>query len=343
MQETISEHNTLINAFVDDRVSKKLPVFYNPVMKLNRDLSIILLNSLPDTDMQIALPLAASGVRGIRFLKELKKSKIRNISFNDHSESAIRLISENLKLNHIEEENVNLSCDDANLFLLNSNGFDYIDIDPFGNPNKFLDSAVNRLSRNGILAVTATDTSSLAGSFQKTCLRHYWALPQRNALKHETGLRILIRKVQLIAAQYDRALTPIFSYAKDHYMRVIFRCKKSRTATDNLIKNYGMLADAGPLWLGQLWDNKLTKKMLKLDPENQFLKTITEEAQIQTAGFMDIHDLAKKHKIGNVKKSDLILEAIRNKGFNSSPTHFSKTGIRTDIPEKQFVRLIEQK
>ncbi|MCU0373510.1 MAG: ATP-binding protein, partial [Ignavibacteria bacterium] len=42
-------------------------------------------------------------------------------------------------------------------------GFDYIDIDPFGSPCPFLDAAIKRLSRGGILAVTATDTSALAG------------------------------------------------------------------------------------------------------------------------------------------------------------------------------------
>ena len=45
------------------------------------------------------------------------------------------------------------------LAILHSKGFDYIDLDPFGSPNIFLDSAVKRLGRNGILAVTATDTA----------------------------------------------------------------------------------------------------------------------------------------------------------------------------------------
>ena len=59
----------------EKKVSKKLPVFYNPAMKLNRDISILLLNSIKNKGMQIALPLSGTGIRGVRFLKELKKGK----------------------------------------------------------------------------------------------------------------------------------------------------------------------------------------------------------------------------------------------------------------------------
>lgn len=57
MYEEITEG--LANLYVpkQKKISRKLPVFYNPVMKLNRDISILLLNSLPDKKLQIALPL----------------------------------------------------------------------------------------------------------------------------------------------------------------------------------------------------------------------------------------------------------------------------------------------
>ena len=43
---------------------------------------------------------------------------------------------------------------------------------------------------------------------------------------HEIGLRILIRRVQLAGSVYDKALIPILSYSKEHYMRVFFKCEK---------------------------------------------------------------------------------------------------------------------
>ena len=68
-------------------------------------------------------------------------------------------------------------------------------------------------------------------------------------MMHETGLRILIRKVQLIGMQYEKALFPIFSYLKDHYFRVFFRCIKGKKICDEIAEKHGMLNDAGPLWL----------------------------------------------------------------------------------------------
>ena len=236
----IFEQSTKLEISEKSKISKELEVFYNPVMKLNRDVSVLLLNSVPDKNMQIALPLAGSGIRGIRFLKELKKNKIKNISFNDYS--SLAHIKKNLELNKLaKDKRIKLFDKDANLFMLESFGFDYIDIDPFGTPNPFLDNSLVRLSRGGILAVTATDTSALSGSHPTACLRKYWAKPMRNELMHEVGIRILIRKVQLIGAQNDKALTPIFSFSKDHYFRLFFRCEKGKQKLEKLFKEHKYL------------------------------------------------------------------------------------------------------
>ena len=216
MKEIIKEGAAIIRISKIGKISKEMGVFYNPVMSLNRDVSVLLLDSIDKNNLQIADPLAASGVRSIRFLKELGKDKIKNISINDMSNDAIKSIKDNLALNKIQYRNnkkISIINEDANLFLLNSAGFDYIDIDPFGTPNPYLDSACRRLARNGILAVTATDTSALCGTYPGACIRKYWAIPRKDCMMHETGLRILIRKAQLVAAQYDKALNPIFSYS----------------------------------------------------------------------------------------------------------------------------------
>ena len=126
-----------------------LDVFYNPIMKLNRDVSLELLNVLPNKNMQIALPLAASGVRGIRFLTELKKNKIKTVYFNDNMKNFEKKLIKNLKINKIKSK-YEISNKDANIFLLEGKGYDYIDIDPSGNPSPFLSSAILRLARNGI-------------------------------------------------------------------------------------------------------------------------------------------------------------------------------------------------
>jgi len=315
------------------KISKKLPVFYNPLMALNRSISVLVLKNIPNKNMQIGLPLAGTGIRGIRLLKELPKNKIKFIYFNDHSKNAVNLIKKNLALNKIKSR-FKLFNHDANLFILENKGFDYLDIDPFGTPNPFLDSAVKALSRNSILAVTATDTAPLAGTYPAACKRKYWASPLLDSNKHETGLRILIRKIQLIAAQYEKALTPILSYYHEHYFRVFFRCEKGKTKVDKIINQHGMFNNAGPLWLGKLWDCKLVNKIAK-QTELKIIKTISKECKINIVGFIDIHKFCKKHKL-KIPKTETLLKKIK-----AAQTHFSPTGIRTKITENKLKKIIQ--
>ncbi|NOZ81489.1 MAG: tRNA (guanine(10)-N(2))-dimethyltransferase [DPANN group archaeon] len=301
--QEIKEGKAVIHVPRETKISAKLPVFYNPVMAQNRDLSVLLLKALDRKGLQIGLPLAGSGIRGIRFLRELPSRMVSLLAFNDHSRKAAAHIRANLRRNKLSQgalAKVQVSNRDANAFFLGSKGFDYIDLDPFGTPNPFLDAAINRLAREGILAVTATDTAPLSGTYPHACRRKYWAKPLKNEFMHETGLRILIRKVQLIGAQYDKALSPLFSYSTDHYFRVFFINHKGKTKVDALFTQHrhvaydpeslsrrllepaslasgksiprsttGVRAPEivfGPLYSGPLFDHALVLRMLELIP-----------------------------------------------------------------------------
>ena len=356
MKIIIKEGSAKLKIFKTKKISKKMEVFYNPVMSLNRDISVLLLNAINKKNMQIADPLAGTGIRSIRFLKELNRNKIKKIYINDHDKKAIKLIKENLKLNKIKYKKYNkiiINNEDANLFLLNSRGFDYIDIDPFGNPNYFIDAACKRIARDGILAVTATDTSALSGTFPKACLRKYWALPRKDAMMHETGLRILIRKIQLIATQYENALIPIFSYSKEHYMRVFLRNIKRKNIVDKILKQHGYFDDAGPMWLGSLWDSKLVIKMYQNAIKNnifnnnneliKFLKIIKEESKINAVGFYDLHDVCNKNKIKILQKKEIIKNIIKKLGYKASNTHFKGEGIRSNITSNELIKILKRR
>ncbi|MBR9690819.1 tRNA (guanine(10)-N(2))-dimethyltransferase [Candidatus Woesearchaeota archaeon] len=362
--KTITEGKAKIQTHTARIVSKEMPVFYNPKMEFNRDTSILVLNAIDKKNLQIGLPLAGSGVRAARFLLELKKEKIKSIKINDHSPDAVKLIKKNIEIN--EEglicEDIEVSQLDANNFLLDSVGFDYIEIDPFGTPNPFLDSAVKRISRGGIIAATSTDTAPLCGTYPKTCKRKYFAAPIRNEHMHEAGLRILIRKAQLIGAQFDKALIPIFSYSKDHYFRTYFRCEKGKTRVDNIISehkyflyctkclNYNIssynkqecckkLMDfAGPIFTGKINDSSLIKKM---KADDKFIQTILEESKINLPFFYDIHKIAKKYKIG-IPKTDELISRLKKAGFKASKTHFNIYAVKTDASIEKIIKIMKK-
>ena len=294
-------------------VSKDLPVFYNPAMEVNRDITILLLNALDDKGLNLCDMLAGTGIRTIRFLLELDKGKIASLTSNDANPKFPAILKKNLSLNKINasslirKRQLIIKNKDANDLLLASTGFSYIDIDPFGTPNPFLDLACKRLARDGILAVTATDTSALCGTYPRACERKYWADPRHDYLMHEAGLRILIRKVQLVAAQYDKALLPIYSYDHEHHARIFLRATKQKTAVDDILKLHDYWDDSGPMWIGPLWDPVLAKKMdvkakdcLK---SKQIASLIAKEAQIPVLGYIDIHEVGKKLEMGDLPKT----------------------------------------
>ncbi len=353
----IKEGLAEIFVHLEEKISKKLPVFYNPVMELNRDITILLLQQFPP--MNLCDPLAASGIRSIRFAMELK---YKSITANDISKKAVELIKKNIKQNKINNKSKKVNFNrfkvyqkDANLMLLESKGFDFIDLDVFGCPNFMLDAACKRLSRNGILAITATDTSALCGTFPKACLRKYWAMPKKDATMHENGLRILIRKIQLIGAQYNKALIPLFSYSEEHYMRVFLRNDYGKDKVDELLKkhgnfNIGKMKMFGPLWFGDLWDKKLCEQMYDSALKNnifkgknaliKFLKTIKEESKIHAIGFYDLNDICKKYNIKELQKKESLINQIKKIGYEASETHFKGGGIRSNIGVKELVKIL---
>jgi len=342
----ITEGKAEISIYNADIVSRDMPVFYNRAMAKNRDISILLLDALGIKNWIFADPLAGSGVRSIRFLKELKKSAIKNILINDYSDESIKLIKHNLKKNNLKNDiKIRLSQHEANIFIMKTKGFHYIDIDPFGTPNPFLDSAMKKIGREGVLAVTATDTSALCGTYTNACKRKYWAVPVKDGMMHETGIRILIRKVQLIAAQYEKAMIPVLSYSSEHYMRVFFRCIKGKKEVDKVLKQHNMLGKRGPLWLGKLWDTRLLAKMIKHNKDeklDKFLNILYNESMIDSAGFYNLHAFCRINKL-KLRKTSEIKEHISAKGYKAADSHFSPYGIRSDIPEKELKKLFSKR
>lgn len=346
-------------------VSRRMPVFYNPAMRLNRDLAVLFLKAWDRDNLRIADVLAGTGVRALRFLKELPARKIRSILVNDANPSAVKRIKKHAKMNKAGLRKMRVHNHDASICLLQETAQDYIDIDPFGSPNPFLDASVKRLRRKGVLAVTATDTAALAGTTPIACRRKYWAAPLRNACMHETGLRILVRKVQLIAAQYGKALVPVFVHATAHYVRAYLEHVPGEGKLRDVLRQHGFLLhcpqctshrpsrlpegtcckkemqSAGPLWLGHLWDALLVKRMQDAaqGEARALLDVIAQEARVNVQCFFDVHALCRKLRIPAVSRH-AVRAALRRKGIPAAETHFSAHGIRTAAPAKELIGIL---
>ena len=367
-------------------VSSSMKVFYNPVMKANRDITLLIMAAAAKLygikKWNIADIMAASGIRGIRMVLELGGGNIENLSMNDYSAAAVAAIKKNMRLNKLKlGEKVAVAKSEANKFLLMNKSFSYIDVDPFGYPGIFLDAAVKKIAHNGLLAVTATDTSALAGTAAAACKRKYLATPLKNEFMHETGVRILVRLVQLIGAMHEKALVPVFCYYKDHYVRAFFICRTGAHRVDNLLSMHreilycrsccnkrileenstsrcshcgAKMETAGPVWAGRLFDARLANKMLTIAAANSrtdeklkgFLSTIADEAKYEALtgfGFYAIERLCEKNKVARQPKTADVIKKLRQLGYAASPTHCSTTGIKTNAAVKQATKAVTGK
>ena len=241
----IKEGNTHFYASKKNIVDKNMKVFYNPLMRENRELSILMiLNYLKNTKnkhVKLGFPLSSSGIRPLRLLNENKSffEKIleeKKIFFyiNDLNVEAIKIAEKNFEYNNlksiINHKNFELKFfnEDANVFLLKNKDFDYIEIDPFGSPNFFLNNAILSLKHKGILSVTATDTAALTGTYPKTTLRKYSTITFKTPLMHYYALKILYSHIFRITSSLDYSIKPLLSYYDLHFIKLFLQLEKNK-------------------------------------------------------------------------------------------------------------------
>ncbi|MCS7284480.1 MAG: tRNA (guanine(26)-N(2))-dimethyltransferase [Hydrogenobacter thermophilus] len=365
----IKEGKVLLNIELPQVVSSRMPVFYNPHMVVNRDISLLVVYAFVGEGAIVCDPMGASGVRSLRFLLEAGASKV---IYNDINSRAVEEFKKLLKMHGVDESKVQVHTEDASILLRRIRGCDYVDVDPFGSPIAFLESGILPVKRGGILGVSATDTAVLSGTYPQTCIRRYGSKPLLEAeFYHEIGIRILLKKVIEEGAKMDFALIPIFCYSYRHHFKAFFKKDVGARKADHLIKNIGYLIYcnsclyregvslenlrstcpicegkllyAGPLWLGKLWDEELLKSMLKameklpLSRETlKIIKKISQEAKKQTIGFYTLSAIGERLKVGNLPTLERMLSLVQGK-----PTHFTGEGFRTLLSHRELLKLVE--
>ncbi len=323
--------------------------FYNPSMELSRDLSV-LVNQWFLTSRQkptrICDGLAASGIRGLRLAKELDGDT--QVTINDSKESAFDLIQENIQRNSLK--NAIASNADLNILLARER-FHSIDIDPFGSPISFVDSAMRSISPGGLLACTATDTAPLCGVFPEVCHRRYAAWPLHGHCMHEVGLRILIGVLAREAGKYDKGILPLLCYTTDHYFRVYVKVDNGKHAANASMGHLLTIPASdiplaissqhpvGPLWMGPLLQAKVVQEVRSLvfskplGSKHQLWKLLSllEDETEAPPFFYTVEDITSRLK-RSMPPLNHFLEVLRLEGFFASRTHFTPTGFKTDAP-----------
>ncbi|NXW11905.1 TRM1 dimethyltransferase, partial [Fregetta grallaria] len=174
--------------------------------------------------LRVLEALAASGLRSIRFAKEVPG--LRAVVANDFSARAAELMSRNVAFNGVGDL-VAPRMADARMLMYQCKAdrepFDVIDLDPYGSPAPFLDAAVQAVSDGGLLCVTCTDMGVMAGNSAETCYSKYGAVSLKGKFCHEMALRIVLHSLDSRANCYQRFIVPLLSVSADFYIRVFVR------------------------------------------------------------------------------------------------------------------------
>jgi len=373
-----------LKAFVKEAweyAPSKAPVFYNPAMELNRDLAVLALQTyqrLVNRELAACEPLAGCGVRGIRLAREVEG--VRKVVLNDINLDGTRLAEFNVNLNGLTDK-VQVDNKDAN-FLLSSYAaprkrFDYVDIDPFGSPVPYIDSALRALRNGGLLALTATDMAPLCGVHAKACLRKYGGKPLRTEYCHELAVRLLIGSLVMLAAKHDIGVNTMFSYSDYNYVRTYATASYGAKSADKSVQGMGYILHcfscfhresqsgltpplrrdcpecgsklqvAGPLWVGPLWDKgfcaRLINEAKRKNLHNKIkilsmLSLITREFHAPVT-YYAIDKLCDKFNLP-VPSLSKVIDGLTVAGFLAVATHFSSKAVRTNAPAAILKELV---
>jgi tRNA (guanine26-N2/guanine27-N2)-dimethyltransferase len=330
-------------------------VFFNPRMRLNRDIGVAMARALGITEYLDGL--SASGIRGLRVSRE---AGVQNVTLNDVSSTAYECILRNIDRN--KAINCRASCCNANA-LMHLRHFETVDLDPFGSPSPFL-SAASRCALS-YLFITATDTAPLCGAHLNSGIRKYMAQPVKTEYHREMGSRILLGMAARELARLDKAMTPLLTHATEHYVRTYLRVEQGAKIADRCLENMGyiehcslcsshralaepkvepcaackgMTVLAGPLWLGEIQNRDvLIKACNQIDEDNKSARRLLKicDGEVNVPMYYDHHKLCKRLGV-TPGKVDQLIETLRESGYKASRTHFTGTGIKTDATAREL-------
>ncbi len=321
--EEITEGNT--------RIVISPNIFFNPFMESNRSITVQLLNSFFKKPFTAIDALSGSGAKGLRIANE---TKANHVLLNDSNPNSKKLMEKSVSLNKLK--NIEITSEDANT-LLSKHKYsqNFVDIDPFGSPAIFTDSAIRALlPKDSVLGLTATDTGALAGSFKGAALRRYGVCLEKTPFYNELGVRSLAGFAVKEAGKYDIGLSVLFAHSTRHYYRVFLRTHRGKQQADKAVKQVKPLFYCpktgkmsyedfvGSLSLGPVWSSKIYE-------QNLFDELDTD------LPYFELHKLFKKWKQEPIKFNK-IEERLHSNGFKTSRTHFNKHAIRCNASFDEF-------
>lgn len=348
----------------------KTPVFFNPLMKDNRDLMIAVLtvlSNIPHRTVSFAESMGGIGVRTVRALVE---TNVKEAFYNDSHPLAVKLATENVERNGVLVR-TKISSLDANVFQAihskSSNRVTYLDLDPFGSSAPYMFTAIGAVQHDGVLGVTSTDSAVLNGLHPSRSLARYGAWIEKTYMMRELGVRLLLGSLARMASSQDVGIVPLISYCESYYVRVYVKILRNKREAQLSISKLGFVyydeeslswtlarfgetarrytgKPIGPIWTAPYCDKNFVRKIYDsskgcLSPRViKLLEVMLEE--LDSFGYIPLPLIAKKLKTNPVATATAV-EKIREAGYEASPTIFGSDCIKTGIPPYEYLQFFK--
>ncbi|NEO98180.1 MAG: tRNA (guanine-N1)-methyltransferase [Symploca sp. SIO2E9] len=336
--------------------------FYRPASQVARDLGVLSAAIYKSDKGSVRVLDAMSGC-GVRSLRYWLESGADWVWANEGNPELRPILNQNLadaiatgqiQITHQEANRVFFDCYNRQDY------YDLVDVDCFGNAVPYLSTSIWATKIGGLIYLTSTDGRTVTGHLPENSLRCYAAYARVHPAAHEQGLRLLIGSAQQQAATKGLGIEPVFSLYAGQTYRVMLRLVKGVSWKT---QNYGFLGYChhcgeyqivswrklgraicphdslpltvtGPMWLGNLHDNKYLERLYSLAEDwhwlerLELLRVMVAEADLPPY-FYTLSELGRRGKIDLPKRSHLI-QSLHDLGYRASPTHINAQAIKTD-------------
>ena len=169
----------------------------------------------------------------------------------------------------------------------------------------------------------------------------------------------------------------IFSHSSEHYIRLYAQIDYGAKKADQSIKSLGFILHcfnclhretsqqpfgnltcpecggkmdyAGPLWLGDIFDEQFIGLMIKENQKAAFknnariakLLALTKDEALAPLSYYVLDKLSGKLGLPS-PSTQIFIQELRNSGFLATSTHFNSRGVRTSASALEMRRIMER-
>ncbi|MEO0867959.1 MAG: tRNA (guanine-N1)-methyltransferase, partial [Cyanobacteria bacterium J06642_11] len=265
--------------------------FYRSTSQIGRDLAVLAAAVYRQRHGQLRVIDAMTGC-GVRPLRYHLEAGADWVWANEGNPELQALLEQNLSQG-MGPNSYRITHQDANQLFFScarqKDYYDLIDIDSFGSPTPFINTALWVIKFGGMLYITSTDGRTTGGHAPEKSVQIYGACARSHPAVQEQGLRLLLGCAAQQAATRGFSIEPVFSIFNGSIHRVMVRlvnyswqdkdygflaychgCGQFRTAHWRQLGNLGCTVCgtapvvSGPLWLGPLHDIDYLTDMTQL-------------------------------------------------------------------------------